>query len=332
MDYFNIEQSKSGRILLTRIGDLFSYIRRILGLTIVDKKKYEFQINDKNLIENIKKKIYLIRGDNYKPVFFVHGVLPRSGTNFIADLIGMHDDINSFPNQLWEFPLLSFIDYITRLESDFKRIIFSQPAKFTNLSFSAYINAGILKDIQYNFSPNKTMLFKFPFVHYLKCFRIFFPNDYLVLILRDGRDVVSSSIRTFKKKPAKFKDYCFDWNYATRCILNYLDDPTTDISNTIMLKYEEAFNNPKETIKNILDKFNFSFNKYDFNEIDKLPIRGSSTNTDKNGNVSWVPQKSKDGFNPIGRWREWSKSEKRLFKRIAGQTLIEAGYETNLNW
>ena len=329
------ENSKIRKLLLTRIGDLEIYFRRLLGLSLVEKYKYFLEYPDDFNSDEIKRIVYLIRGKKYKPAIFIHGVMPRSGTNYLADLLQRHKDVFSFTHHFWEFPLLAFTGNVEDLQSDFNRRISRYPGSLKSFEFSAYLNAGMMKNLQQlSDEPTKTMLFKFPFVHYLRLFRTLFPRDYLLLVLRDGRDVVASSLQTFGSGFLKknFSDYCKEWDYATRCILKYAQGGTFQNSRTIVVKYEDVYQDPEKNIRRILGTLPLNAKRFDFQNIRNEPIRGSSSLRDKHGKVIWRPQEHPETFNPIGRWANWPSSLKSKFKKSAGQSLIAARYAEDYNW
>ena len=48
--------------------------------------------------ENALRTSKKIRGENRKPAIILNSVLPRSGSTFISNLIGLHHDICACPN------------------------------------------------------------------------------------------------------------------------------------------------------------------------------------------------------------------------------------------
>lgn len=328
------KRNKIGRFLLTRIGDLEIYFRRFCGLSRVEKNKYFLEYPDEFDQNEIKRIVSLIRGEEYQPAIFIHGVLPRSGTNYLSDLMKRHKDVFSYTYHFFEFPLLSFTGEVKDLQSDFNRRIARYPGSLKAFEFSAYINAGMMKNLQALSESKKNMLFKYPFVHYLDLFRTFFPRDFLILILRDGRDVVSSSVRTFGTGFFKknFSDYCREWDFATQCILKYCQGNSCSNPRTVVVKYEDLYKDPQTTIHKILHALHLDPKRFDFNGISHQPIRGSSALSNNKGRVTWEPQERQDDFNPIGRWGDWPIRQKRQFKTYAGRSLIAAGYAKDNNW
>ena len=95
-----------------------------------------------------------------------------------------------------------------------------------------------------------------------------------------------------------------------------------------MAKFEDAVRQPEAFAREACERFNLDPNKYPYEKVHNLPVIGSST-TRKQG-LNWA-EKTKS-FNPIGRWKGWSPWRKRVFKRIAGQSLVQFGYCDSLDW
>jgi len=327
-------ESRVDRFLATRVGELGIYFRKMLGLSRIPWSKYDTRMPQGLDVEAISNIVYTIRGENYKPSIFIHGVLPRSGTNYLADLFKFHQRIHAHPRDLWEFPLLSVTDRVTQLQNDFTRVYRHNAEVLYPFEFSAYLDSAYMKCLQSKVGSNKTMVFKFPFVHHANIFRILFPEDYQILLLRDGRDVVSSSMKTFSKGIIKrnFSDYCAEWSRATETILNYDVDGPNQHSRTIVVRFEDFIKNPCERIRELLDRVGLDCSMYNFSGLANMPVRGSSELATRSEGVHWQPYKSQNEFNPIGRWSGWPERRKRKFKRIAGEMLINAGYETSDIW
>lgn len=328
------DEGRLDKLLASRVGNLSIYIRKLLRLNIVPRHKYEVRIPDGHDNKEIENIAYDIRGTEYRPAIFIHGVLPRSGTNFLSDLIERHQDIYPHPHRFWEFPLLSITDHMMQLQNDFARTYPKNSEVLKPFEFAACLNSGLMRHLQEQVSPLKTMLFKFPYVHYIDLFRMFFPKDYLILLLRDGRDVVASSVKTYRKGllRKRMADYCREWDCGARTILKYDSNRVVKNARTFVVRYENLFLDPDGCIRDILCKTGMELDRYDFRNLRDIPIRGSSELVEKTGEIDWKPRQRQGTFNPVGRWKAWSRHKKRKFKAISGDTLIAAGYEVSNEW
>jgi protein-tyrosine sulfotransferase len=329
-------ESRLDKLLSTRIRDLEIYFRKLVGLQRFPYPRYENPVFpagfDAGEIESIAR---AIRGPDYEPAVFLHGVLARSGTNYLSDLIERHPDICAHPHQFWEFPLLAVTDQISELQNDFARVYRRNADVLKPLEFAACLGSGLLRRLQHMVGEDKTMLFKFPYVYYIDLFRILFPRDYLILLLRDGRDVVSSSMRSFKEKGVfrqRFVDYSAEWACAARAILAYEEGAPRNHPRTIVVRYEEVLEQPEEHVREIVKRIGLDPEKYDYTSLKSMPVRGSSDLAGQAGGMHWKGVKPPEHFKPVGRWKDWPQRKKRRFKAIAGEALIAAGYEKRNDW
>lgn len=100
-----------------------------------------------------------------------------------------------------------------------------------------------------------------------------------------------------------------------------------------LVKYEDALADQRYFVRTACEHYSLDPDRYDYTNIETLPVFGSSTVTNKEGNVTWDEhmQRPQD-FKTVGKWQSWSSKQKTTFKRIAGQTLIDTGYCDDLNW
>ena len=286
----------------------------------------DFIIPDPNLqaIETAKQ----IRGLERGPAVMIHGVSSRSGTVYTGELIGLHPDLFSYPNEMWETPFLELTGDILKLNQKFLKAYRKNAGKLGDSDFLPLFGSSFLAYLQ-RFAPlDKRVLLKRPKMDYLPHFFKMFPFENLLLLIRDGRDVVDSTVRSWAK--TNFPKACTRWNNGARMILSfYRENHNKD--GIYYTKYEELFQNPEKFVRDACRCFNLDEHKYPFDKINSIPLKGSSFNK-KNGKVSWEATDKGKNFKPIGRWKNWSSKEKEIFKSIAGQSLLEAGYCDDLNW
>jgi hypothetical protein len=68
-----------------------------------------------------------------------------------------------------------------------------------------------------------------------------------------------------------------------------------------------------------------------FESIREIGLVGSSS-VSVPGQVDWRSRALPPDFQPTGNWRSWSARRKDLFKRHAGEALVEVGYASDLDW
>jgi len=318
------------RLLSSRLIDLGIFLKRLLGFNSIPRQKFSPALPSDEDARALREIVFSIRGEEYQPAILIHGVTPRSGSNYLSNLLEFHNDIFHHPHRLWEFPLLAVTDGCQHLQRDFLRIYRRNAEVVKDYEFAAVLAAGFMKHLQQLTESGKTMLLKVPHVEFIDLFRILFPRDYLLVVLRDGRDVVASSLKTFKKGllQKSFADYCWEWNYAAQAVLRLgrSQDPRT-----MILKYEDLFADPAGNVHNILALTDLPESGFHFDKIESMRVIGSS-DLAQGGEVNWHPQQRPADFKPVGRWHDWSTRQKQQFKGIAGRTLIDCGYEQDDNW
>jgi hypothetical protein len=173
------------------------------------------------------------------------------------------------------------------------------------------------------------MLLKVPNVRYLDYFTSVFPYETLLLLIRDGRDVVNSTLKTWPYK--KFSDVCREWDYSAKMIFCFDEHYCNKKNDYLLAKYEDILENPVNFAKMACDRYGLDYQKFPVEKIDELKVVGSSS-IQSQGKVTWQAAEKPQDFQSTQRWLKWSSEEKQIFKEIAGQTLIDAGYEKDLDW
>jgi hypothetical protein len=266
-----------------------------------------------------------IRGAHRPPSIIVHGIMKRSGTVFTGELLGLHPDIQQHPNLIWETPFLTLTGDVKKLQKDFFLLYQQNVGKIGENDFLPLFGASFIAYLYAMIPTEKRMLLKVPGVEYLDYFYDVFPHENLLLLTRDGRDLVASTIKTWPQ--LRFVDVCRRWANSANMILRFRDTHK-DRPGYWLARYEDAVHAPETFVREACCHLNLDPNTYPFEKMNTLPVIGSST-TRKQGET-WM--KKTQGFNPIGRWQQWSGWKKKTFKRIAGQALIELGYCENLDW
>lgn len=268
----------------------------------------------------------VIRGEHRPPSIIVHGIMKRSGTVFTGELLGLHPDIHQHPNLIWETPFLALTGDVKRMQKDFFLLYQQNIGKIGENDFLPLFGASFIAYLYTMVPEDKRMLLKVPGVEYLDYFYDVFPHENILLLTRDGRDLVASTIKTWPQ--LRFADVCRRWANSAKMILRF-KEAYKDQPGYWLARYEDAVHQPETFVREACEHFNLDPKRYPFEKMNNLPVIGSST-TRKQGGDTWMKKTS--GFNPIGRWQQWSVWRKMTFKRIAGQSLIDLGYCENLDW
>jgi hypothetical protein len=171
--------------------------------------------------------------------------------------------------------------------------------------------------------------------HVFYIYRIlsFRPNSKLILMLRDGRDVVCSL--RYRKEFNTLEKRIDRWIYDNVATLPYWSDPRLKI-----IKYEDLIEAPQSTLQDIFIflEEDYSEKVLQFHETQKfwysqaIVKPDAILNTEDHNTLrNW--QINQPLFDGRGRWKtEMTADEKVVFKAKAQQYLEEFGYVNNESW
>jgi protein-tyrosine sulfotransferase len=255
---------------------------------------------------------------------FIAGISTRSGTNFLYDLLRLHPDCGG-PATNWEDSSLSKAEHLVRyveVVTGGWRRHGADPRVEDRLY--EHLGNGIVSVLASQVK-DKRLVTKGPFVRNLDYFFKLFPRAYLLILVRDGRAVVESRVKTFGESYETAMRY---WANAADTILRFNQVARGSHVNYLVVKYEDLFNDPKHEITRILSFLGLEQEEYDFDAAINLPVRGSSVfRGTRPKEYHWDPVEKTPDFNPVGRWNKWSRSNHERFNWIAGQQLVALGYE-----
>ena len=270
------------------------------------------------------------------PPTFIIGIMERSGTNFLADALKLLDPRFQLPRALGEDFLLEHSnllnDYIERTYQRWKRVPWlNNPDEYKEL-LSHQLGQALLALLYEQIDPDKRLLTKTPNASNVDKFCQLFPQAKLLILVRDGRDVVESAAATWPSEPYGY--WVNQWARGARSILDFIRGPAHELHGSLweLVRYEDLVQKPQAVADKLLRFLELDKSRADYHLIDKLPIRASSQDRDEAGKVTWATIEKHNGFNPIGRWSSWSWYRKKQFKRLAGQALIDLGYVPNNRW
>ncbi len=264
-------------------------------------------------------------------VCFLLGVMPRSGTNYLANLIECHQDVIA-PGPVWED---FFVSNSTRLES-----FVSYSKKYWNpnwdkeqrlLTGDKLLNCigdgllGFLNQQRNEEQSAELLLAKTPTVRNIKNFFKLFPNNKLLILVRDGRSVICSGEKSFKWD---FEKASRDWSQAIINIKSFIEAHKQFEQQIKLIRYEDIYLNSKDEMKSIIGFLGLDEKQYDWNKAENLGISGSSDTVDENGKVTWAKKVEKnEKFKPLKRYQNWSVFKQKRFAWLAGKEAQYLGYE-----
>ncbi len=271
--------------------------------------------------EHLQKVAAGIRGD-YPPAVLIHGIQQRSGTVFLGELLRLHPALHAFPNDIWEIPLLQNIDHAFELQHSFNEDYRHNKGKTDDGLFVPLIGAAFINYLYSHTDGTKPILMKQPSVAQLDQFPLLFPKERLVIIIRDGRDVVSSMIKTWPH--IQFADACANWDTAAREIINYQQKFPAPDSHTLV-KYETCVSDPRTVIEQIFTYLNIDPTAFPYDKLDDVKVIGSSK-LHKPGEVEWNHAEKPKEFKTSGSWEAWNEDQKRVFQKQCSESMQALGY------
>lgn len=309
---------------MARLRDIKKYVRYGLESRPFVMSPISDEISEQAIVA-----AQAIRGDDRPAAIIIHGVLPRSGTVYVGELLRLHPDVYAFPNNIWEFPFLQQVPGVQKLEEEFIFSYEQNMGKIGTCDFLPLFGASLIAYLHAATPPGKRILLKVPSVQYLDRFFQVFPHEQLLMLTRDGRDVVHSTIKTWPQ--LRFSMACARWRRAAQMTLACHERYQTRPTGYWMGRFEDALQEPEAFVRAACARFGLDPEVYPFDRMRQIPIHGSSTNK-RDGKVTWRPVSKDESFNPVGRWQSWSSLRKAVFKSIAGKQLVALGYANDMKW
>lgn len=261
---------------------------------------------------------------NQQPIFLL-GISARSGTNFFHKALSHHPDCHkSTSAQMPEDHLLyyadSLFDYVDKVCQHWVSNRPFDPDPKAKKALLQSLGEGLISYLHQQ-TAGRPILTKTPSVRHLPYFFQLFPNARLLILIRDGRSVVESSVKSFGWSYGQATEI---WLEGARTILAFDQEHKGMGLNYCLVKYEDLVSDPVSEMHRILTFLELDLETYDFTAPARLPIFFSS----KFMNGSWrrtIIDKTPD-FNPLERWRDWDIGMHQRFNQAAGKEMDALGY------
>jgi len=256
---------------------------------------------------------------------FIHGVTERSGTNFLSGLIQLHPDC-FLPAPVWENYLLKPIDRLAEYADlvvenwDFGWGVTEEDKQELVRSLVRSV-LGLLE--QKGDYAAKHLLTKTPNVSNLNLFFRFFPNAKLIILVRDGRAVVESTINSFN---INFDQATAKWVGAAETIVEFEKKHALYTGKYKLVRYEDLHGNTEQALRDLFEFLELDAQQYPFDEALNLPVRGSSKFRGEDEELHWEPVAKTAEFKPLERFRHWGVAEHQQFNKTGSALLEYFGY------
>lgn len=263
------------------------------------------------------------QGHRPDPIF-IHGVLPRSGTNFLCDLLLLHPECARARHAVDED---LFLEHSSHLLAFTEAVRGAWNPKWGPADpalpqqFHGAIGEGLVSFLWTQRS--KRLVTKSPSVNHLDRFFTFFPAARLLILMRDGRSVVASAMTTFGWD---FDRACRAWSVAARTVQRFQREESARADRWRLVRYEDLVDDPEGQLRLIFAFLELDAGRYDFEAARALPVRGSSAFGRQGDTVHWTAVPKDASFAPKARWRTWTAAQLARFEWLAGDPLVEFGY------
>ena len=258
---------------------------------------------------------------------FIHGILPRSGTNFLWDLLLIHSDCTRARTPVNEDLFLDHSDDLVAFVSAVRAAWDPRWGTFggdiTDRLYSA-IGDGLVSFLWTD--RHRRLVSKSPSVRHLDRFFSFFPSAQLLILVRDGRAVVQSAMETFGWD---FDRACRAWSDAARTVRRFQQVEASRADRWRLVRYEDVVDDVGGQMRAIFEFLELDATRYDFDAARNLPVRGSSAFGRDGRKVHWEAVAKDASFAPKERWRSWNAAQLARFDWLAGEELVGLGYESS---
>jgi hypothetical protein len=255
---------------------------------------------------------------------FIIGVEHRSGTNFLSDLLALHDDCCR-PVTIGEDYLLQHAPHLKRYAS---RLHDSWNPEWRASATQADIGAALGRSLLTLLTDQashrgRRLVTKTPRADQLDLFPWLFPDHPLLIIVRDGRAVAESAVRSFGWS---YKHAIGRWNHGARRILEFDRDQREGNCRYLIVRYEDLVTDLESHLRRILSFLRLDASRFDFDAAVNMPVRGSSMLKSQGQTLHWTPVAKSSDFRPLERASNWTPHQHRLFLARAGLSQHLLGY------
>jgi hypothetical protein len=260
-------------------------------------------------------------------VIFIRGVMVRSGTNFLRDLLLLHPDCDRARPPVWE-------DFALHHASLLRKYAWATAAHWSpswpldrDQTVQAMIQTlgdGLLSFLVGEAVTEKVAA-KTPSTVGLENAIDLFPQAPLLLLVRDGRSVVESAVRSFGWT---FERATQHWTAGAKAVVDFDERHHDDRGARYrVVRYESLLDDMVAQLTSLLEFCGLDPSQFDFDAAVALPVRGSSTFGSLPGCPHWAPVEKDPSFDPRARWQGWSTDQHERFDWVAGSTMAALGYE-----
>ena len=266
-------------------------------------------------------------------VVFVLGITRRSGTNYLSNLIYLHPECDRV-SRIWEDFTVSgaaLLDqYVERVSGQWDCAGWRIGAAEKDRLWARLGNAIVLflrdhRERRVRAAAGdppkhpKWVVAKTPSVENLALAGRF-PGSRTVVIVRDGRSVVSSGMKGFGWD---FHQAARRWAAAADSIVNARRAGHA----FLLVRYEDLLLDLRSQMQRTLAFLELDASRYDMGAAENLPLTGSSFVPGVGQGVYWGKAPRNNTADLLNRFQGWTEAMHLSFNRIAGERMRQFGYE-----
>lgn len=268
----------------------------------------------------------------HRPIF-VLALKGRSGTNYLRDLISAHPDVfrSDIPEDFLMMRAGQLTDYADRLLREWQSHTW-----YERFDLEAYTADNLLERLGWAMlqfvgetdRPGR-MILKTPYLGDLSAALRLFPSGKMLILLRDPRSIVESTMRSHWYNGASLEEQGSAWARSARYLENFLRDHQEAVRNgrIRLVRYEKLVRQPRQELTQLLDFLELSQDDHAISRADQSPVIGSSfLARTSSGDVDFRPVERPPNFDPVCRWSHWTPAQHRRFNRVCGAMMERWGY------
>jgi len=232
-----------------------------------------------------------------KGAIFIHGILQRTGTNLLNQILLLHPHCIQPVVKIRENWFLHNSDPLFELAEQLFQS-WSNPRwggdEFSPSELYTSMGNSLLDYLSQNIPDmaEKYLLTKTPDVQNLIRFFALFPLSKLIIIVRNPLDVATSAYNSWQHPlDASLRK----WDAACKSINTF--ECTASPDQYLIIRFEDLVANPDIWTRKCLDYLGLDASLFPWQSLDTLPIYGSSEDND------WKIKETDATFQPVGRWK-----------------------------
>lgn len=272
---------------------------------------------------------------------FILGIAQRSGTNYLFRLLQRHPDCLA-PGPIWEDFLLHDSELLARYADgvvarwnpdwgvadavgDADTLLGDLGAGLVRFLGRQAARAHASAPAE---APRRVFLTKTPSVRGLEHFPRLFPGARALVLVRDGRAVVESGVRSFGWR---YEDAMHQWAVAAARILEFTRRHAGPDSPVRLVRYEDLVADEEQALTRIFAFLGLDPGRYDFAAASAMGVTGSSELRGRGVAVHWKEEDKTATFDPLRRHAGWNRRRQARFAWLAGAQMAGLGYAPDVS-